>query len=199
MTSRFRLAAASVAVVMMTGAVGWVLVPDKATSWVFVIAFPLGLWAFLELSSTGTSEAATAIRNHHRVMVAVLCLFILADVGPDLAISRGVLGAEWDLIARRSRGLLTGATLMFWGNHLPKVMSPWSVETEPFDWQGVHRFVGTVFTLAGVALVVVWATLPAAEANRAAVLIGASVVAMGLGRKLLSVLRYSQRGRAPVR
>jgi hypothetical protein len=193
------LAAVAVGLTATTGIVGWIIVPERAWVWGLIITVPSLLWAFLEAASTDTSEAADAIRRLHRVMIFTLCVLILADVGFDLAILKGLLGPEWDQIARRIRGLLTGALFAAWGNHLPKVMSPWSARSEPFDWQGVHRFVGRICALAGLALMVVWATLPTARAERAASVVLAVTVVLALGRKFGSVASYSGRNREAAR
>jgi uncharacterized membrane protein len=172
---------------------GWVLVPAKAAIWALLIAVPGLLWLFLEAGNAEASEAGAAIRRVHRLTIVVLCGIIVADVGPDLAIALGWLDPSGHAVARRARGFLVGAVTLVWGNHLPKLMSPWRLESEPFDWQGVHRFVGRVFAVAGVALMLVWATLPTAAAESAEVFIWLPAIGVSLGRKLVSVLRHSAR------
>jgi hypothetical protein len=109
------------------------------------------------------------------------------------------MGADAAPLMVRAKGFLVGAFFALWGNHLPKVMSPWSLAAEPFDWQSVHRFVGRACTVAGLALMIVWARLPLATADRAATMIVAAVVVLGVGTKFLSVARYSLRGRPALR
>jgi hypothetical protein len=74
-------------------------------------------------------------------------------------------------------------------------MSPWPLEHEPFDWQGVHRFVGRVAVVAGLGLIVVWSTQPIERATATAVVIGVTAVGFALGYKLISILRYASRER----
>lgn len=189
------LAASGVTVTTVLGVAGWIMVPEKATSWALVIGFPVSLWAFLESAATGSTEAARAIVRVHRLAVAALALLIAVDVGTDLAIRGGLLDFDGQLVGRRFSGLLKGVLFALWGNHLPKLMSPWPLEHEPFDWQGVHRFVGRVAVVAGLGLIVVWSTQPIERATATAVVIGVTAVGFALGYKLISILRYASRER----
>ena len=78
-----------------------------------------------------------------------------------------------------------------WGNYLPKQLSPWSLEDEPFDWQRVHRFCGWVASLSGIALVMVWLVLPLDGAKRATAGILLAFVVLCLARKLISLATHS--------
>jgi hypothetical protein len=155
------LAAFGVTVTVVLGVTGWILVPTKPMAWIFVICFPPLLWAFLESAARGSTEAARAILRAHRIMIAALALVMSVDIVTDLAIYAGFSGGpEGEALGHRVNGLLRGTLFALWGNHLPKLMSPWSLDREPFDWQGVHRLVGRVAVAAGFALVVVWSNLP---------------------------------------
>lgn len=197
MRANVGLAAAGVITTTAVGVAGWISVPEKATSWVFVIAFPPLLWAFLESAANERTEAARAIMRVHRLVIAALASMIALDVGADLAINQGPMDADNELVARRFGGLLKGALFALWGNHIPKLMSPWPLEREPFDWQGVHRFVGRVAVVAGLGLVLVWSTLPADDAAHAATAIGVTAVGLALCYKAVSVVRYAGRERPP--
>ena len=195
MKTHVGLAAAGVITTTALGVMGWIAVPEKASSWVFVIAFPALLWAFLESAANERTEAARAIMRVHRLVIAALASMIALDVGADLATHQGLMDADSELVALRFGGLLKGALFALWGNHIPKLMSPWPLAREPFDWQGVHRFVGRVAVVAGLGLVLVWSTLPADDAARAATAIGMTAVGLALCYKAVSVVRYSGRER----
>jgi hypothetical protein len=79
------------------------------------------------------------------------------------------------------------------GNYLPKFPSPWPVRTEPFDWQGVHRFCGWVFLLGGVAVTAAWLLLPAAQAAQAGSSVVVAIAVLAVGRKFVSL---ATRGRS---
>ena len=56
------------------------------------------------------------------------------DVGADLAVANGLLGPEWTQIARRLEGIILGSGLAIFGNYMPKLLSPWRLADEPFEW-----------------------------------------------------------------
>jgi hypothetical protein len=189
------LAAAGVIATTILGVVGWIMIPEKATSWTFVILFLPLLWAFLESVSDEATEAGRGIARVHRLMIAALALMAVVDVATALAIHAGILAADAELVQIRFLGLLRGALFALWGNHLPKLISPWPHGREPFDWQGVHRFVGRVAVAAGLALMLAWSTLPIGGAKRATVLIVITASVLALGRKWVSVGTHSGRER----
>jgi len=115
------------------------------------------------------------------------------DVGADLAVANGLLGPEWTQIARRLEGIILGSGLAIFGNYMPKLLSPWRLADEPFEWQRVHRFVGWVFSLAGGAVVLVWLTLPLDQAAFASTRLILTALSLGGGRKLISLATRSPR------
>jgi hypothetical protein len=126
------LAAFGVTVTVVLGVTGWILVPTKPMAWIFVICFPPLLWAFLESAARGSTEAARAILRAHRIMIAALALVMSVDIVTDLAIYAGFSGGpEGEALGHRVNGLLRGTLFALWGNHLPKLMSPWSLDREP--------------------------------------------------------------------
>jgi hypothetical protein len=87
-----------------------------------------------------------------------------------------------------------------WGNYLPKLLSPWQPEEEPFDWQRVHRFAGWAFTIGGIGMMLTWVTLPIDQADAWNPAIVGGVAVLSVGRKLYSLATYSgPRGRAESR
>ena len=135
--------------------------------------------------------------NWHRSVVAAVGLMMAVRIGSQLAIATDLLDAEWGPIARRISGVLLGFFLAIWGNYLPKIISPWRAEEEWFDWQRVHRFVGWIASLSGIALVVVWMAFPLEVANFATFCITATFFVLGVGRKFMSVATYSRRQSPP--
>jgi uncharacterized membrane protein len=186
----FGLAAAAVTATAALGVVGWIRIPDEPGSWLFMILFLPLLWAILESANHADTSASRAIARVHRLAIASMALMLLLEVGTYVAVDAALLGPDADHVRRRFSGLLTGALLALWGNHLPKLMSPWSLKREPFDWQRVHRFVGRVAVLAGLGITLAWSTLPIQAAIRVTGAIGLAALWLGLGYKAISVIRY---------
>jgi hypothetical protein len=97
----------------------------------------------------------------------------------------------WRPIAKRTVGVLFGLGLAIWGNYLPKLLSPWAVGDEPFDWQRVHRFGGWIASLGGAAVVVVALLFPLEATGVASSAIIGTVTALIVGRTLISHATYS--------
>ncbi len=131
--------------------------------------------------------------NWHRRVIAWVGLLVGVGVSFQLAISADLLDAGWEPISWRIKGVIFGTGMVIWGNYLPKGLSPWRVEDEPFNWQRVHRFTGWVASLGGIAVVIVWLVFPLANARLASVGLVGTCVVLVLGRKLLSLAAYSRR------
>ena len=108
-------------------------------------------------------------------------------MGFRLAVTSGLLEADWGPSGRRITWIVFAIGMVLWGNYLPKIRSPWRVRDEPFDWQRVHRFVGWAASLGGIALVAVWFVLPPEEARSATSAILRSFAVLAIGRKFISV------------
>jgi len=131
---------------------------------------------------------------------ATIGLFFAAKHGVRLAFELQFIELEWVPLARRSINIVGGGLMAVWGNYLPKLMSPWQPQEEPFDWHRVHRFVGWAFTIGGIGMVLAWLVLPIDRADAWEPAIMGSVVVLSLGRKLYSLATYSgPRGRTASR
>ena len=130
----------------------------------------------------------------HRIVFAWADLVLSLRVGVELAVATDVLDPAWGPIAQRARWIITGASLAVRGNFLPKLLSPWRPEDEPFDWSRVHRFAGWLFTVAGVAVVGVWLVAPQPDQAKflSRAILGTAVVLV-VGRKLMSLASPPER------
>jgi hypothetical protein len=183
------LAWLSVLVSVGLAVVGWGAKPDRLGLWLLVACFPPALWAFAEIAQGGEpGRERRAILDWHRSCVAWIGLMWLLSIGSQLAIALGFVDPGWRPFLRRAWWLAFGASVTLWGNLLPKLLSPWNVEDEPFDWQGVHRFVGWVVTLGGIGVILVWLSLEPAAAKTASRAILGVVFLLALGRKLVSLI-----------
>lgn len=140
------LAMLSVLLVAGLGGWGWSLEPEHAAQWVGITFFLSAFWGLIELAQFRGDNpvVARAIMNWHRRVIAWVDLLVAVGVSFQLAISADLLDAGWGPISRRIRGVILGTGMVIWGNYLPKGLSPWRVEDEPFNWQRVHQFVGWV-------------------------------------------------------
>ena len=186
-----RLALVSVLVVAALGVLSWFLEPENGAQWAFRILMLPALWGFLELAQHRGEDrgaAGEAIMKWHRLFIAGVGLIAATDLGLHLAISTDLLGADWAPVGQSAQGVFFGVGLTIWGNLLPTLASPWSLEEQPFAWQRVHRFVGWVATLSGIGLVGVWLALPVEEARSATGWILGVCFTLALVRKLVSVV-----------
>jgi hypothetical protein len=175
---------------------GWSLQPDRPGRWLFIASFAPALWAIAELAQGGDrGPAKRAILNWHRWLVAWLGLAGLCTVGLRLALVAGLMDPEWGPTLRRGWWLGFGMSMVACGNFLPKLVSPWRLEDEPFDWQRVHRFVGWAVCLGGIAVVLVWLFLRPEAAKTSSTAIVSLVGALSLGRKLISLASPPRYGR----
>ncbi len=177
---------------------GWWLAPARWPLWVAVAAFLPALWGYVELMQSGTQPAERElVMRWHRTVFAVTGLILALKLAPALAIASGQLDAAWGPLMQRIWWITIGTAWAVWGNYLPKLLSPWPTEGEPFAWQRVHRFAGWVFSMVGVGIIVAWLTLPVERAH----LVGEWLILAGallaMARKLHSVATHRPAAHEP--
>jgi hypothetical protein len=197
MTRRhYAIAAAAASAACNAGVCLWgmTIVPEKAFFLGFMALMVPGLWGFVEARQCrgSDSERADSIMNWHRIVFAFVGLLISLRLAPQLAIKGGWLDASWTPAVQRMSGVVMGAGLAAWGNYLPKLMSPWMPEHEPFDWQRVHRFGGWVAFITGGLLIYVSLAFPPADARPIRVALTLMFLVLVVGRKFLSVATRSR-------
>ena len=173
----------------------WRLDPEGARRLLPVVILA-ALWVYVEAAQGPPDTRRRAIIDWHRTVFATIAVVLALRTGVALAFEHDLLGAEWAPVLRRGFGILGGILLAVWGNYLPKLLSPWHREEQPFDWQRVHRFVGWLAMLSGLGVATVWLALPIPDANRTAAALFLSFAALALVRKLSSLVGFS--GRPPV-
>lgn len=192
---RAAFAAASVAAVAVVAIWGWSLQPEHAFRWMFAIFALPAMWLVLERTQGGTQR--DAILAFHRVVIGATGALVALRTAAALAFASGLVDPGRAPSFHRAHGILMGLCLAAWGNYLPKIPSPWPLDEEWFDWQRVHRFVGWLAALTGLALAATWLALPLALARPATFGLMATFVVLAVGRKWLSVLDYSRRSPPP--
>ena len=188
------LVAAAMTLMMALATWSWALGIDHASLRLLTGLVMLALWGFVEWrvpSQHAVRGSGAGVLRWHRAVVATIGLFIAMKHGVRLAFELQYLDPEWVPVARRGLHVVAGGLMAVWGNYLPKLMSPWQPEEEPFDWQRVHRFVGWVLTIGGIGSMLTWVTLPIDQADAWEPVIVGSVVVLSLGRKLYSLATYS--------
>ena len=194
------LVAAAMTLMMALATWSWALGIDHAPLRLLTGVVMLAIWGFVEWRvprQYTVRGSGTGVIRWHRAVFATFGLFIAMRYGVRLAFELQYLDPEWVPVARRSLNVVAGSLMAVWGNYLPKLMSPWQPEDEPFDWQRVHRFVGWVFTIGGIGTMFTWVALPIDRADAWEPAIVGSVVVLSLGRKLYSLATHSgPRGRA---
>ncbi len=191
---------AAMLLVAVIGVWGWSIQPELAGRFALRVFLLPGVWGLIELvmaASDMTRRPAREIQRWHRTVFGWVSLIVAIELGAQVAISAGVLDADWAPLARRLRGVLFGIGLAIWGNYLPKLISPWGMVEEPFDWQRVHRFTGWVSLLSGSAVTLVWLTLPMDAARTIATVLTVTFIVAVIGRKMMSVSGYSRRHTPP--
>lgn len=148
------------------------------------------LWVYVEIAQGPADARRRRIIEWHRAVFASIGVLLALKMGLRLALELDAVSLAGVAIARRGLGVLAGCLLALWGNYLPRLLSPWTCEEQPFDWQGVHRFVGWIATISGVAVAFVWLALPPASARSASVAIVITFLILALGRKLVSIATY---------
>ena len=197
------LVAAAMTLMMALATWSWALGIDHASLRLLTGVVMLVLWGFVEWRvprQCAVRGSGAGVIRWHRAVFATIGLFIAMRHGVRLAFELQYLDPEWVPVARRSLHVVAGGLMAVWGNYLPKLMSPWQPEEEPFDWQRVHRFVGWAFTIGGIGTMLTWVTLPIDRADGWEPAIVGCVVVLSLGRKLYSLATHSgPRGRAESR
>jgi len=188
------LVTAAMTLMMSLAMWSWAVGIDHAMRRLFTGLVMLALWGFVEWQvprQCAVRGSGAGVIRWHRAVFATIGLFMATSHGVRLAFELQSIGPEWVPVARRSLNIVAGGLMAVWGNYLPKLMSPWQPDEEPFDWQRVHRFVGWAFTIGGIGVMLAWLRLPIDRANDWEPAIVGSVVVLSLGRKLHSLATYS--------
>ncbi|MEZ5362806.1 MAG: hypothetical protein R2748_10825 [Bryobacterales bacterium] len=187
MSKSFVLACAAIA--LFVGVIAWGCSIDAHSfaRWGFVAVVLPAIWAYVEWAQLGDrAKARKAVVRWHRVCFAWAGLMLALSLGFRVGIAAGTFHEDWTPAVLRLRGVVFGASMMLWGNYLPKLPSPWILENQPFDWTGVHRFVGCGAFLGGLAMFLGWLTMPLQDAKSLAQIIVLLTAGLAMGRKWLS-------------
>jgi lysylphosphatidylglycerol synthetase-like protein (DUF2156 family) len=177
--------------VALLAAVNWVLTPEDATRWLrAMLALPslwlvLTLWRFFTLRSLrkpACDEAAAVTRYFAATLSLVVVgigIWQVASLSIETWVRLADSGAHPET-ERRVLGVAAGAVLVFIGNAMPKILTPFSMLPPDLAARvtAARRFVGTSAVLLGSTTILAFLVAPteiAGELLRWA--LGASAVA----------------------
>lgn len=186
------LAAGTAGLIGILGVVVWD--PDFPADLVFRSLALGGLWGLSEVKLAARERdprfraaRVRAIRSFNRAMFGpLIALVVVAPLIINLASEWGVISQSSLWNAERGVMLALGLLIASTGNHVPKLISPFRSDNEPFDWQTDRRITGWSMCLSGVALATAaFLPRPAMEfvaVGSVAVMFGS--IAFGLVRRL---------------
>lgn len=188
----------SVTTVLAVALWGWSLHPEKLGSWVVMATILPVLWGYVEVMQVRgpLPDVGRGIMTFHRRIIGWAGLTMALRVASGLALAGELIDRSWALMGIRTAGVSVGLFLVYFGNNLPKIRSPWTLEAEPFHWQRVHRFAGWVCLLGGAATTAIWLFLPLRQAHDLARVVVLVVAVLTLARKLFSLATHDP-GRVP--
>lgn len=187
-------ALATLAVVANSAVAVWgFLLDGDPMPWLFVGGFLPVLWAYVEVAQVRGEDpdVGNDLMDFHRHAIAFAGFMLAFLVGMRLSVRVRLLEPSWGTTAESIRWLLCGSGMVVFGNLLPTLRSPWSLEDQPFAWQRVHRFAGWTFVLGGLGVIASWVSLPPETAERSSILILASASIVAVGRKFVSIAAHS--------
>jgi len=141
--------------------VNWDLRPERAVVWSAALIL-LTCMSAAWLMALRPSGGEPARRHAESVSRNVALAGTLVAGSLCLTLATG-LGAVVDPdVARRAMMLVLGLVLMVIGNGLPKKLTPLAaLRCDAAQTQAFHRLAGWTWVLAGLALAIAWAVLPA--------------------------------------
>lgn len=193
------LPATGIALAVAVGLAHWAYDPDPTVHLPFGSFLMGAVWLLVEWltvrDDSDRAEAALSIRDWHRTVFLVAGLYTAVFSALKLAADTGLMSETLRIAASRGMGVSAGLLFAIWGNYLPKLVSPWRTEAEPFNWQGVHRFVGRLAALGGVVVAIGWLILPLDVAAMTTERVALVVAALAVGVKFYSVATHSPAAR----
>jgi hypothetical protein len=161
----------------------WYLRPQGAGSWFVVLLFLAGMTLALVLVSREPKEAAARRDNGSSVRSGIVTagLILGISLGAKLAVALGAV--HYGDLALRATMAIMGAFLAVTGNAIPKTLTPLAeLQCDPAKVQAARSLAGWIWTLAGVAVAIVWLTLPVNQAEAISFLLLPSAILVTVGQ-----------------
>jgi hypothetical protein len=141
-------------------AANWYLRPQSAGGWFVALLLVIGMTLALVLVSREPKAEAERrdARGTVRSGIATAGVILAISLGAKLAVALGA--AQYGDMALRATMAIVGAFLAVTGNAIPKTLTPLAaLQCDPAKVQAVQRRAGWIWTLAGLAVAIVWLTL----------------------------------------
>lgn len=160
MTTRAESYAAPAVIVLsaLLVAGNWYLQPGRAGAWIVtgaVLAVMTGALRVRRRDGAPQRDGDADIRRG----VVFAGVMLALSLGGTLAGAAGLIGR--DELPRRTLMAMSGVLLAYFGNGMPKTLTPLSsLQCDPRVAQAFRRFAGWVWVLAGLAVAVEWIFVP---------------------------------------
>jgi hypothetical protein len=170
---RERYVVAIVLLVPLLAGVNWILSPDRALRWLRLMLlmpalwFGLTLWSVLmrrsKRASGGEDETARERYYHAALSLGVVVggVPLIVVLGLNIWFSIGDHGADLE-VGRRIVGFTMGGVFVFFGNVLPKILTPLSILPPDLAQRvtSARRFIGRNCVILGLAIAIAALVLP---------------------------------------
>jgi hypothetical protein len=173
---RQRLVIATVSAVLLLGAVNWMQDPTQALRWLRtmlilpVVCLGMTLWYARTRRSTRPGSDALASERYFHAALTLCVVGVgipqIARFGLQIWVRFGDHGADLEF-ERRIIGLATAAVFVFYGNALPKILTPLSMLPLRLAERVsiARRVVGPIWVVLGVAMTIAFIATPLALAQ----------------------------------
>ena len=196
-----KLALAMMALPALLGALLCLVRPQGAWLWIIAMLAAPAAWLVVKTASKifgnitlggmlrGPDHQADTRKALSSAMIFT-CWIIALPMGAKLAEAFGLIDHSLaNAVATRWTNILFGGYLVLKGNHLPKILTPWSdLRCDPSTMQTLQRRTSLIFVLAGLAYVFLWLVLPTPLAEP----IGLAVIAAGILAPSVVIRSYAK-------
>lgn len=168
----------------------------ESALWLVPVVVASALWALLEFTQRGSGDdpRSRSILVFLRYALAWVGLSIASLIVVKAMEAAGVLAFTWANYGRQVSGLMIASGFILFGNALPTLGAPRSVERRASVWQPVRRFVGWTLTLTGLAIGASWVALDPTDASRATNRLLALCFVLVVARQVMSLRDRSATG-----
>jgi hypothetical protein len=160
----------------------WYLDPERVRSWAAALLFLACMAFVLRFALSRSSDSAAGRYAAQFIRNGVIFAALIMAVSLSVKLARALDTLDDTSLSQRLTMIILGAVFVFYGNAMPKMLTPLSVlRCDGASVQAFQRFTGWTWVLTGLAFAVVWLVLPpdVAEPVSVATMVGGALVVMG--------------------